>query len=452
MVARPGPVRSLDRAPPPARPDHWSVATVLLIAAAGIALVQLFDVSAGLWPGDTAYIGLAAVQAGLIGLVVLGARLERRPLRDFGFALPEHVGESASFAGLLLLIVLMTGVDPGFVLGFGKVLLPAPGPFGYLLLIAPLMALAQIGLFFGFVYRTLSRIAPLRTAIVGSAVLFALFSTDFPTLRYLGGTSLVEFVFQTTVVGFVLGLALGFYVYKARWSLLGPVAFLAGALATQELLPVAVRYPSWEVQFAAALVTDALLLVVIGLGLKEPRLQSLRYLGDRIGPRRRRFRDRDRTALFGRGTLATVTVAGVAVISIAYGLPTVLGTPQPILAIATGSMVPTFARGYLVVIHRVAPAAITVGTIIAFDATCLPHPTVHRVIRIVSTGPDWVYQTKGDHNLAQDPCTVPYGHVLGAVGLIVPYVGYLILDPLFAAAIAATAILVPIVWKGELRA
>jgi hypothetical protein len=33
----------------------------------------------------------------------------------------------------------------------------------------------------------------------------------------------------------------------------------------------------------------------------------------------------------------------------------------------------------------------------------------------------------------------------------VPYLGFLILDPLFAAAVITLAILIPIVWRGEDR-
>jgi signal peptidase len=136
-------------------------------------------------------------------------------------------------------------------------------------------------------------------------------------------------------------------------------------------------------------------------------------------------------------------------ITFSYGLPTILDTPSPLLAIASGSMVPTLHRGDLVVLHHVGPAAISVGTIIAFRVACLPAPTVHRVVRIVSAGTNWVYQTKGDANPTQDPCTVPYNAVLGAVTVTVPFVGFLILEPLFAVSVVVLALLAAFVWKGE---
>jgi signal peptidase I len=112
------------------------------------------------------------------------------------------------------------------------------------------------------------------------------------------------------------------------------------------------------------------------------------------------------------------------------------GTPStPILAIATGSMVPTFERGTLVLLEKATPDQIHVGTIIAFHVSCLPAPTVHRVYKILVAGPSAVYLTKGDHNPSPDPCDVPYSNVIGRAVVWVPYLGYLILDPLFAAAL-----------------
>jgi hypothetical protein len=55
-------------------------------------------------------------------------------------------------------------------------------------------------------------------------------------------------------------------------------------------------------------------------------------------------------------------------------------------------------------------------------------------------GPSPVYLTKGDHNPTADPCDVPYSHVIGRAVVWVPYLGYLVLDPLFAAALIVLAV------------
>jgi signal peptidase I len=99
-----------------------------------------------------------------------------------------------------------------------------------------------------------------------------------------------------------------------------------------------------------------------------------------------------------------------------------------------------------VVLEHATPGSIHVGTIIAFHVSCLPSPTVHRVVKILQNGSAPVYQTKGDANPSADPCPVPYADVVGRVVGIVPYVGLLILDPLFAGAAIVLIILGALLW------
>ncbi len=436
----------------PVRPHYRggsrrSLLIALGAAGAAVVIAQLYSLWVGSLSVDLSVLAYVAFLLAVIGLMLLAARLDGRSLKDFGFFAPANLSLTLLFATLLLMTELALRLDPGFLFGFGKVPAAAPLGFGYLLLTAPLLAVAEVGFFFGYLTRTLSRSLSLRNAVLLSAGFFALFSTNLPFLPILGPSAAVEYIFSTTLVSFVLGILVALYYYKSQWNLVGPLAYFASVYAILSLLPVGVDFPSWEIQFTSVLIADAVLLLIVGVGLREPRLQSLRYLGERIGPKRYRFRYRAREERETRGLLWTGAVVGVVAISFVYGLPQVLGTAHPILAIATGSMVPTLERGTLVVVEHVAPAAITVGTIIAFSVACLPSPTVHRVIQIVSGGPNWVFQTKGDANHAKDPCTVPYSAVEGAVVGIVPYVGFLILDPLFAASLVILLIVIPLAWR-----
>ncbi|MGC2288518.1 MAG: signal peptidase I [Thermoplasmata archaeon] len=424
----------------------------LTLSATAIAVSQVYNFVARYLTVKETYFGALVVPGVTLLLLLAASRWEGRPLREFGFILTAPWTATLAFASLLALLYLALRLDPGFIFSFGRIMSPPPLVFGFFLLSAPLVALAEVGLFVGYAFRTFARAMPLGGAVLLSASLFAGYSTNGAALPLLGTDAALQYLFTVTFVSFALGMVLALYFYKAQWSLLGPVALTIVLLTTASLLPVGVRFPSWEVDFAASLVAYAVLLIVVGIGLQEPHLQALRYLGTRIGPRRYRFRNRARDRSTLRDSLVGAAVVGVVVLSVSYGLPAVLGTPStPFLAIATGSMVPTFHRGEFVVIEHVAPTAIRVGTIIAFSVSCLPSPTVHRVIRVVSVGPKWVYQTKGDANSVQDPCTVPYSHVLGAVVFYVPYLGFLILDPLFAAALVALIILLALVRRGGLR-
>lgn len=439
-----------DTGPDAPRTRGSSLGLALAVSLTAIATSQIYEFLARYLTAVESYLGALIVPGIALLLLLAASHWEGRPLRDFGFILTAPWTATITFASLLAFLYLAVRLDPGFIFGFGRILAPSPLVFGFFLLSAPVVALAEVGLFVGYAFRAFARTMPLHWAVLLSATLFAGYSTDGAVFSLLTAAATLQYIFTTTLVSFVFGMTLALYYYKSQWSLLGAVTLASGLLATATLLPVGVRFPSWEVGFATSLLAYGVLLVVVGVGLQEPRLQALRYLGTRIGPRRHRFRNRARDLAALRDTLIGAALVGIVVTSAAYGLPAVFGTPStPFLAIATSSMVPTFHRGEFVVIEHVAPTAIRVGTIIAFSVSCLPSPTVHRVIRIVSAGPDWVYQTKGDANLVQDPCTVPYSHVIGAVIFYVPYLGFLILDPLFAAALVALIIVLALVWRGR---
>ena len=430
----------------PSRSGRVALGAALLMAVAALAVAQLELLVARyvpLYPGLAVYIG---AQAGLVGLVLAAARLERHPLRDYGFVLRGPVLATLLFSLLLVLVFVVVQIYPGFLLGFGHVPSLSVAAFGFALLSAPVVALGQEAVFRGYVFRALSRAVPLAAAMGVSAALFAAYNTNFLVLSQIGGVAAGEYLFGTTVASLVLGLILALQYYKMRWGLLGPVATRTGILWATALVPVAANFPNWETAFAALLLGYGVLFAVVAGGLREPRLQARRYLGEEIGPRKLRFRERTRSRREVRQGVVAVAAMAIVLVAATQAAPLALGASPPLLAIASGSMVPALERGTLVVLEHATPGSIHVGTIIAFHVSCLPSPTVHRVVKILQNGSAPVYQTKGDANPSADPCPVPYADVVGRVVGIVPYVGLLILDPLFAGAAIVLIILGALLW------
>ena len=417
-------------------------AATVAVAEAGVLLSGLVTVYVSL----IVYLG---VQGSILGLVVLAVRLEHRRLREYGFVVSGAVVTSLLFSMVLVVTFLLVEIYPGFLVGFGRV--PAPGVlgFGFLLFSAPLVAVSQEAAFRGYIFRKLTRVVPLTWAMGVSAALFAAQTTNFAVLPYLGVVAGGEYLFGTTIANLVLGLLLALYFYKARWSLLGPVVTRTGILWATTLLPVAANFANWETGFAALLLGYGVLFAVIAFGLREPRLQAQHYLGERIGPRRLRFRERAQNRRQVRDAVLAVGVIAIVGVGATQVGPLVLGTSSPLLAIATGSMVPTLNRGDLVIVEHASPSTIEAGTIIAFHVSCLPAPTVHRVFRIVQNGSFPVYQTKGDANPTPDPCLVPFQDVIGRVVATVPYAGFFVLDPLLDVAVVALIVVVALLVPTE---
>ena len=418
-----------------------AVISAVAMSLAALAVVQLQLLAARGTSVDADLVLYLGAQGALLGLVLFAARLERRPLRDYGLVLRGPVLATVLFSVLLVLTFLVVEIYPGFLFGFGR---SPPQPvleFGFALFSAPVAALGQETLYRGYVFRTLSRVVPLAGAMAVSAAFFAAQATNFVALGTLGEVAGGEYLFGTTVANFVLGLVLALLFYKTRWSLLGPVATRTGLLWVVTLLPVAANFSNWETAFAALLLGYGVLFAVVAAGLREPRLQARHYLGEEIGPRRLRFRERARNRQEVRSGVIAVGALAVVLVAATQVAPVALGASPPLLAIATGSMVPTLPRGTLVVLEHASPDSIHVGTIIAFHVSCLPAPTVHRVYRILHGGTSPVYLTKGDANPSPDPCDVPYADVLGQVVASVPLVGLLVLDPLLDAAAVVLIIL-----------
>ena len=417
-------------------------AGAMFVAAFAVAQLALVATQ-----GASLTVGLvmpAAAAGGLLALVFAASRLARRPLSEYGFVVRGPVAATLLFSGLLVMAYTVVEIYPGLLFGFGRAPALPVVVFGTLLLSTPLIALAQEAVYRGFILRSLSRALPFA-AIAASAAAFAVQSTNLIALPSLGEVAGGEYLFGTTVANFVLGLVLALQYYKTRWSLLGPVATRTGVSWVQALVPVAARYPNWATSFAALLLAYGVLFALAAVGLREPRLQAHRYLREPFGPRRLRFRERARNRREMRSTAVTVGALAVVLVGATQVAPAVLGASPPLLAIASGSMVPTFHRGTLVVLAHATPGSIHVGTIIAFHVSCLPAPTVHRVYKVLQNGSSPLYLTKGDANPLPDPCDVPFADVIGRVVAIVPYVGLLVLDPLFAAAAVVLIILLALV-------
>ena len=118
-------------------------------------------------------------------------------------------------------------------------------------------------------------------------------------------------------------------------------------------------------------------------------------------------------------------ILGVALaFGINWGLAFALNTDMPVVAVESNSMVPTFYKGDILVLHGTGTGQLKVGDIIVFSPSPEQTPVVHR---IVAVNPDGTYQTKGDNNNGQLPFEkrIEASQIHGKTILIIPYLGWL---------------------------
>lgn len=95
------------------------------------------------------------------------------------------------------------------------------------------------------------------------------------------------------------------------------------------------------------------------------------------------------------------------------------------LTVLSGSMIPTFDPGDVVVVRDTDAESLQVGDVITFQPfPDDPRLTTHRVEEVQYGVEGVVYVTKGDNNDAVDLEPVTPQQVRGQVWYVVPYVGY----------------------------
>ncbi|NOQ56258.1 MAG: signal peptidase I [Nanohaloarchaea archaeon] len=106
------------------------------------------------------------------------------------------------------------------------------------------------------------------------------------------------------------------------------------------------------------------------------------------------------------------------------GLKFALATPDPIVTVVSGSMIPTLQIGDMLFLKGIDPETIVEGDIIVYYYPPMGKLIIHRVFEMYDDGS---FRTKGDNiitNSKPDPWTVQPEWVHGTPILRIPYLGY----------------------------
>lgn len=124
---------------------------------------------------------------------------------------------------------------------------------------------------------------------------------------------------------------------------------------------------------------------------------------------------------------AALVVAVVALVAIGIGPRT---GKYRTLTVLSGSMAPGIPVGALVIDVPEPAGQIRVGQVLTYQIPLLDHRVVsHRVVKVISDGPQPEVQTKGDANNSPDPWTaVITSPVAWRVWAVVPHAGQWIVD------------------------
>jgi signal peptidase len=124
--------------------------------------------------------------------------------------------------------------------------------------------------------------------------------------------------------------------------------------------------------------------------------------------------------------LATLAVVGIAALAVALtAVPALVGGHT--LTVLSGSMVPEFAPGAMVVDRPASASSLRVGDVITYATTDEVRGTpifiTHRIVEVRSDAGTPTFITRGDANNAADSRPVESSQVRGKVWYSVPYIG-----------------------------
>jgi signal peptidase len=127
-----------------------------------------------------------------------------------------------------------------------------------------------------------------------------------------------------------------------------------------------------------------------------------------------------------RAAVALLAVTAVAALIGLAVLPR-LGVYRT-LTVLSGSMVPTFRAGDLVVVTPEPLSDVRVGQVIAYSTPVAGHELVtHRVAEVLEAGNAPVIRTQGDANAAPDPWTAKlHGRTAWRMRMVIPHAGSVI--------------------------
>jgi len=105
------------------------------------------------------------------------------------------------------------------------------------------------------------------------------------------------------------------------------------------------------------------------------------------------------------------------------GLGLVQHSGRQLLIVTSGSMVPTFRPGDVVLVEKRRPEQLHPGMIVTFQAPGAQELTTHRIVALHRMPQGTFIQTKGDANATADPNLSPVTSVFGVLTGTVPWVG-----------------------------
>jgi membrane protease YdiL (CAAX protease family) len=258
-----------------------SVATSIVLFIIVLALEQIHAIillyaTIPAWFYDVLYLLIPCIS--LIAFVLF-TKLTKSSFKKQGYKKPAGIGTSkcALFSILLLIVYFVIFVAQGFFGNIGSLNLPSSlYSLLFRVAIAITYGLFSESIFRGYILRNLARNYGFFTSLYVSSILFSLHTIsirDIPSIT----ADPIYYIFTSIVPLLAKGLFLGFFFYKIRWSLIGPLTFRIGFLLFFEPTPLIGADSPWWIALTFEMLAFAVLILVVDSIIQEPQYRRKRY-------------------------------------------------------------------------------------------------------------------------------------------------------------------------------
>lgn len=193
--------------------------------------------------------------------------------RPAGIKTPECIILSIVFVIIYLSIIMVRG----FFGNFGPFIFPtSPYTIMFKIAIAVIYGLATESVFRGYIFRNLVRQYGLFKSLYASSLLFSLYTISIREIPSITQDPIV-YIFTQIIPNLATGLFLGFFFYKIRWSLMGPLIFRIGFLFFFEPTSLITATVPWWIALTFEMLAFAALILLADFIIQEPKTRRKRY-------------------------------------------------------------------------------------------------------------------------------------------------------------------------------
>ena len=246
-----------------------------------LALEQIYDVILLYIVIPTLYYQLIYLLIPLTSIIafILFVKLTKSSFKRHGFKHPTGIKTlhctilSIAFITIYFSLILFSGLFGSF----GPALFPTTlYRFMLRVAIAVTYGFASELVFRGYIFRNLVRQYGLFKALYASSLLFSVYTISIREIPSITSDPVI-YIFTRIVPNLVAGLFLGFFFYKIRWSLIGPLIFRIGFLFFLEPTPIMAVSVSWWIALTFEILAFAILIMLADFLIKEPKARRKRY-------------------------------------------------------------------------------------------------------------------------------------------------------------------------------